>query len=83
MLNVNKADSNGDVNGTGMDNPPNNEPSGAVSSRTATRRNPTQGRIRSGVNNSQNSMIRIDTNKHGIRRETPTNNTKKTGRKKV
>ena len=59
MLNVNKADSNGDVNGTGMDNPPNNEPSGAVSSRTATRKNPTQGRLRSGINNSQIGRVHV------------------------
>lgn len=44
-------------NGTGMDTPPNNQPSGAVTSREATRKNPKQG-------------LRIDTNRHGIRRET-------------
>lgn len=40
-----------------MDTPPNNQPSGAVTSREATRKNPKQG-------------LRIDTNRHGIRRET-------------
>lgn len=49
--------------------PPNNEPSGAVTSREATAKKPSQGKFRSGVSN-QKSMLRIDTNKHGIRRET-------------
>lgn len=44
-------------NGTGMDTPPNTTPSGAVTSREATRKHPRQG-------------LKIDTNKHGIRRET-------------
>lgn len=44
-------------NGTGMGTPPNPTPSGAVTSREATRKNPRQG-------------LKIDTNKHGIRRET-------------
>lgn len=57
------------TNGTGMDTPPNNEPSGAVTSQEVGRKNPSQGKFRSGVNN-QRSMTRIDTNKHGIRRET-------------
>jgi hypothetical protein len=43
--------------GTGMTPPPNSTPSGAVTSREATRKNPRQG-------------LKIDTNKHGIRRET-------------
>ena len=48
--------------GTGMTPPPAaGAASGAVTSREATRKNPRQG-MRSG--------IRIDTNKHGIRRET-------------
>jgi hypothetical protein len=59
----------GDINGTGMDSPQINEPSGAVTSREATRKNPTQGRFKSGVND-QRALTRIDTNKHGIRRET-------------
>jgi hypothetical protein len=62
--------------GTGMTPPPNPAPSGAVTSREATRKNPKQG-LRSG--------IKIDTNKHGIRREVSLapKPPKKTGRKKV
>jgi hypothetical protein len=65
-----------DINGTGMENPPNSTPSGAVTSREATRKNPKQG-FRSG--------LKIDTNKHGIRRETSLDPKppKKYGRKKV
>lgn len=53
------------------------ESSGAVTSREATRKNPKQSGFRSG--------IKIDTNKHGIRRETSIGPRppKKTGRKKV
>ncbi len=69
------------TNGTGMDTPPVNEASGAVTSREATRKNPSQGKFRSGVNN-QRPITRVDRNKHGIRRET-TIQPKKTGRKKV
>lgn len=61
-------------NGTGMETPPNNEPSGAVTSREVGRKNPSQGKFKSG--------IRIDRNKHGIRRETPIG-PKKTRPKKV
>jgi hypothetical protein len=43
--------------GTGMTPPPNDSPSGAVSSRTTINRNPRQGLV-------------VDRNKHGIRRET-------------
>jgi len=46
-------------NGTGMDTPPNNEPSGAVTSRQATRKHP-----------KQQTGFKVDRNKHGIRRET-------------
>lgn len=67
--------------GTGMTPPPNNAPAGAVTSQEATRKKPSQGKFRSGVMN-QNSMIRIDRNKHGIRRET-TIGQKKTKPKKV
>jgi hypothetical protein len=52
-----------------MESPPNNEPSGAVTSQEVGRKKPSQGKFRSGVAN-QRSMTRIDTNKHGIRRET-------------
>ena len=48
-------------NGTGMATQPVSEPSGAVTSREVARRNPKQG-LRSG--------IKVDRNKHGIRRET-------------
>jgi hypothetical protein len=61
--------------GTGMMPPSNNEPSGAVTSNQVGRKSPSQGKFRSG--------IKLDTNKHGIRRETPLNPPKKTGRKKV
>jgi len=52
-----------------MDTPPNNQPSGAVTSQEVARKNPSQGKFRSGVQN-QRALTRIDTNKHGIRRET-------------
>jgi hypothetical protein len=60
-------------NGTGMPTPPNaGSPSGAVTSREATRKQPRQG-------------LKVDTNKHGIRRETSLvpKQPKKFGRKKV
>jgi hypothetical protein len=62
--------------GTGMTPPPNSAPAGAVTSREATRKHPKQG-LRSG--------IKVDTNKHGIRREVSLapKPPKKTGRKKV
>ena len=49
--------------------PANSEPSGAVTSREATRKNPSQGKFKSGVQDKR-SVTRIDRNKHGIRRET-------------
>jgi len=64
--------------GTGMTAPVNSgSAAGAVTSAEATRKHPRQGGVRSGV--------KIDTNKHGIRRETSLvpKQTKKTGRKKV
>jgi hypothetical protein len=67
-------------NGTGMDSPAVNTPSGAVTSQEATRKNPKQSGFRSGINSGKPTM-RIDRNKHGIRRETNLNN-KKTGRPK-
>lgn len=67
--------------GTGMQTPPNNEPSGAVTSQEATRKNPSQGRFRSGISDKKTTM-RIDRNRHGIRRET-TIGPKKTRPKKV
>lgn len=52
-----------------------------VTSNDATRKNPSQGKFRSGINNKKNT-IKIDVNKHGIRRETNVQ-PKKVGRKKV
>ncbi len=60
-------------NGTGMSSPANSAPSGALTSQEVGRRNPKQ-KFTSG--------IKLDTNKHGIRRETQIGQ-KKTGRKKV
>jgi hypothetical protein len=68
------------TNGTGMDTPPNNQPSGAVTSQEVGRKKSSQGKFRSTVQN-QRALTRIDTNKHGIRRET-TIPPKKTGRPK-
>jgi len=58
-----------DNNGTGMDTPPNNQPSGAVTSQEATRKNPSQGKFKSGLTGPK-PKIKIDRNKHGVRRET-------------
>ena len=65
-------------NGTGMDTPPNTQPSGAVTSQEATRKNPSQGKFKSGF---KKPPTKIDRNKHGIRRET-TVPAKRTGRPK-
>ena len=67
-------------NGTGMDSPVVHTPSGAVTSQEAARKNPKQGGFRSGINSGKPNM-RIDRNKHGIRRETNMG-PKKTGRPK-
>lgn len=67
-------------NGTGMDTPPNNEPSGAVTSAEVGRKRPSQGKFRSGI--SDQRSIKIDRNRHGIRRETSTT-PRKTKPKKV
>ena len=48
-----------------MDTPPNNAPAGAVTSQEATRKNPTQGKFKSGISKP---AVKIDRNKHGIRR---------------
>lgn len=70
------------MNGTGMDSAPISEPTGAVTSNEATRKNPSQGKFKSGV--SKKGVMKIDVNKHGIRRETSTQpKLKRTGRKKV
>lgn len=63
------------MDGTGMTPPPASGAAGAVTSREATRKNPKQG-FRSG--------IKVDQNRHGIRRETSLEpKPKRTGRKKV
>ena len=67
--------------GTGMTPPPNNEPSGAVTSNEVGRKKPSQGKFRSGVSD-QRSAVKIDTNKHGIRRETTIGANQKKGRPK-
>ena len=67
-------------NGTGMETPPNSQPSGAVTSQEATRKNPTQGRFKSGIQDKR--TMKIDRNRHGIRRETVLGS-KKTKPKKV
>jgi hypothetical protein len=58
--------------GTGMTPPPSGAAAGAVTSREATKKQPRQG-------------LKIDPNKHGIRREinTAPRPPKKTGRKKI
>lgn len=63
------------MDGTGMTPPPASDAAGAVTSREATRKNPKQG-FKSG--------IKVDQNRHGIRRETSLDpKPKRTGRKKV
>ena len=56
-------------NGTGMETPPNDEPSGAVTSSEVGRKKPNQGKFKSGIQDRR-SAVKIDTNRHGIRRET-------------
>ena len=55
-----------------------------VNSGEATKKNHSQGKFKSGVQPKRPPM-KIDVNKHGIRRETPAvpQATRKTGRKKV
>jgi hypothetical protein len=55
-----------------------------VNSGEATRKNPSQGKFKSGIQEKRPPM-KIDVNKHGIRRETPAGPQapKKFGRKKV
>jgi len=67
-------------NGTGMATPPNNEPSGALTSQEVGRKKPNQGKFKSGIEDKR-SFTRIDRNKHGIRRETNIG-VKRTGRSK-
>lgn len=68
-----------DINGTGMAEAPNPEASGAERIRP-TKKNPVQGRLRSTVMDQR--TLKIDTNKHGIRRETVVPPAKKSGRPK-
>jgi len=70
-----------DNNGTGMTTPPNSTPSGALTSQEVARKNPSQGKFRSGLNGPK-PKVRIDRNKHGVRRETVIG-PKKTRPKKV
>jgi len=63
-----------------METPPNSQPSGAVTSQEATRKNPSQGRFKSGIQDKR--TMKIDRNRHGIRRET-TVGPKKSRPKKV
>lgn len=67
-------------NGTGMESPPNSQPSGAVTSQEVGRKRPSQGKFKSGI--GEKRPIKIDQNRHGIRRET-TVPPKKTKPKKV
>ena len=60
---------------------PINESSGAVTSQEVGRKKPSQGKFRSGISD-QRAMTRIDTNKHGIRRETTIGQNNKKGRPK-
>lgn len=63
--------------------PPINEPSGALTSQEVGRKKPNQGKFRSGIS-GQKPAVKVDMNKHGIRRETVLGqNQKRTGRKKV
>jgi hypothetical protein len=68
------------MNGTGMESPPSNEPSGAVTSAEVARKKPSQGKFRSGINDKR--TMKVDRNRHGIRRETAIG-PKKTRPKKV
>jgi len=70
------------MDGTGMTPPPQSSAAGAVNSTEVGRKKPQQGKFRSGIQD-QRAVTKIDTNKHGIRRETTTGGPKKTGRKKV
>ena len=44
-----------------MDTPPNNQPSGAVTSQEARRKNPSQGKFRSGINAIPGGMLNVST----------------------
>jgi hypothetical protein len=71
------------TDGTGMTPAPNaGSASGAVTSSEATAKKPYQGKFKSAIQ-TKRPPVKIDTNKHGIRRETTPQQPKKTGRKKV
>ena len=53
-----------------------------VNSNDTPKRNPSQGIFKSGIHEKRPPM-KVDVNKHGIRRETIPGAPKKTGRKKV
>lgn len=53
-----------------------------VTSNDATKKNPSQGKFKSGIKNNKGAL-KIDVNRHGIRRETNLQQPKRTGRKKV
>lgn len=63
-----------------MESPAVNTASGAVTSQNTPKKKPSQGKLRSNVND-QRALTRVDRNKHGIRRET-TVNLRRTGRNK-
>jgi hypothetical protein len=65
------------MDGTGMTPPPQSSPAGAVNSTEVGRKKPHQGKLRSG--------LKVDTNRHGIRRETSLDPKppRKVGRKKI
>lgn len=67
-------------NGSETVTAPNAESSGAVTSNEATKKYPKQGKFKSGIN--KKVPMKVDVNKHGIRRETSLQ-PKKVGRKKV
>ena len=54
----------------------------AITSTEATKKNPSQGKFKSGIQ-TKRPPVKIDTNKHGIRRETSPVPPKKTRPKKV
>jgi len=53
-----------------------------VNSNDTPKKNPSQGKFKSGIQEKR-PPLKIDVNKHGIRRETVPGLPKKTGRKKV
>ena len=70
------------TDGTGMTPPPNPEASGALTSQEVGRKKPSQGKFKSGIENKR--VVKVDTNRHGIRRETSNQQVaKKTRPKKV